>query len=70
MADVVVGSVAGLWRYPVKSMQGEGLDRVSQSRQREKSEEVAEALGLLCDLSRAADTRSELARGAHRLSGW
>ena len=31
MADVVVGSVAGLWRYPVKSMQGEGLDRVSVS---------------------------------------
>src|SRR2546425_937791 len=29
MADFVVGSVAGLWRYPVKSMQGEGLDRVS-----------------------------------------
>src|SRR5229473_3133971 len=28
MADVVVGSVAGLWRYPVKSMQGEGLDGV------------------------------------------
>src|SRR5438132_1501632 len=28
MADVVVGSVAGLWRYPVKSMEGEGLDGV------------------------------------------
>jgi uncharacterized protein YcbX len=31
MADVVVGPVAGLWRYPVKSMQGEGLDQVSVS---------------------------------------
>src|SRR6267142_723660 len=31
MADVVVGSVAGLWRYPVKSMQGEGLDQVPVS---------------------------------------
>src|SRR5713226_10539540 len=29
MADVVVGPVADLWRYPVKSMQGEGLDQVS-----------------------------------------
>jgi len=29
MADVVVGPVAGLWRYPVKSMQGEELDQVS-----------------------------------------
>jgi len=28
MADVVVGPVAGLWRYPVKSMQGEPLDAV------------------------------------------
>ena len=28
MAHVVVGPVAGLWRYPVKSMQGEGLDAV------------------------------------------
>src|SRR5690348_14868862 len=31
MADVVVGSVAGLWRYPVKSMQGERLEQVSVS---------------------------------------
>ena len=31
MTDVVVGSVAGLWRYPVKSMQGGGLDDVSVS---------------------------------------
>ena len=31
MAQVVVGPVAGLWRYPVKSMQGEGLDNVSVS---------------------------------------
>src|SRR5712692_8058986 len=31
MADVVVGAVAGLWRYPVKSMQGEDLDQVSVS---------------------------------------
>jgi uncharacterized protein YcbX len=31
MADVVVGSVAGLWRYPVKSMQGKGLDQVPVS---------------------------------------
>jgi len=28
MADVVVGPVSGLWRYPVKSMQGEPLDAV------------------------------------------
>src|SRR5579872_3105419 len=31
MAHVVVGAVAGLWRYPVKSMQGEGLDAVPVS---------------------------------------
>ena len=31
MANVVVGPVAGLWRYPVKSMQGEELDQVSVS---------------------------------------
>ena len=31
MAHVVVGPVAGLRRYPVKSMQGEGLDQVSVS---------------------------------------
>ena len=33
MAHVVVGPVAGLWRYPVKSMQGERLDQVSVSEQ-------------------------------------
>jgi len=31
MAHVVIGPVAGLWRYPVKSMQGEGLDAVPVS---------------------------------------
>jgi uncharacterized protein YcbX len=31
MAYVVIGPVAGLWRYPVKSMQGEGLDAVPVS---------------------------------------
>jgi MOSC domain-containing protein len=31
MAHVAVGPVAGLWRYPVKSMQGEELDAVPVS---------------------------------------
>jgi uncharacterized protein YcbX len=31
MAHVVVGPVAGLWRYPVKSMQGEALEAVPVS---------------------------------------
>jgi uncharacterized protein YcbX len=31
MADVVIGPVTGLWRYPVKSMRGKDLDSVSVS---------------------------------------